>query len=1033
MARIPETELQRLKEGVSVQRLVEASGVELKKAGKDWLGRCPFHEDADASLVVSPGKNLWHCFGCQIGGGPIDWVIKHRGVSFRHAVELLKADASLAEAGQAAPIKRATVRALPAPVALDADDHALLEQTVGYYHRRLKESPEALAYLAARGLDHPGVVDAFELGVADRTLGLRLPEKNRKDGAAIRERLQRIGILRESGHEHFNGSLVIPVRDAAGQVAEVYGRKLRDDLRPGTPKHLYLPGPHAGVFNLAGVVEVGRREPGQREVIVCEALIDAMTFWCAGFTNVTSAYGVEGFGGQILAALKANGIERVLIAYDRDDAGERGAEKLAAELIGEGLEVMRVVFPQGMDANEYARKMTPADQALGLVLRQAQWLGGAQPATQAATAAAEEKTITPPAVEPAPIAEHTQAPPSLAAVPAPQAAAVAMPLDLPEELQLDTGSITWRVRGWKKNASAEVMKVNLTARRKPEPGAAADSTLGAYFVDTLDLYAARSRAAFQRAASIELGMSEDALKRELGAVLLKLEALQDALITQARGAQAGAAGPKAPVLSADEEGQALELLRAPDLVERVVADLHSLGVVGEDLNLLAAYLAAISRKLDAPLAVLIQSSSAAGKSSLMDAVLQLIPEEERIRYSAMTGQSLFYLGETNLQHKILAIAEEEGVRQAAYALKLLQSDGELTIASTAKDEATGNLMTKQYTVKGPVMLMLTTTAIDVDEELLNRCLVLSVNESREQTAAIHARQRQRQTLQGLLESADRELIQAVHHNAQRLLSAIAVVNPYADRLTFLADKTRTRRDHMKYLTLIRAIALLHQHQREVKTIERRGQALAYIEVTPGDIELANRIAHEVLGRTLDELPPQTRRLLNLVRAMVAERAERERVKPADVRFTRKDIRDATQWSDSQLKLHCARLADMEYLLIHAGNRGHSLRYELLWDGGDDAEHRRHLCGLLDPGQLGGDGERDDHGTRLRPAQVWVDGAQVEAKSTPSLGQVGPKFGVAKQPQTRVTAGVAGDVPINGAKPHIKAPAASSSAAVVVAR
>jgi hypothetical protein len=209
------------------------------------------------------------------------------------------------------------------------------------------------------------------------------------------------------------------------------------------------------------------------------------------------------------------------------------------------------------------------------------------------------------------------------------------------------------------------MKVNVQARRLNdpgrEPGAAPDSSFSAYFVDTLDLYAARSRAAFQRAASIELGMSEDALKRELGAVLLKLEALQDALITQARERQAGAAGPRAPVLSADEEAQALELLRAPDLVERVVADLHSLGVVGEDLNLLAAYLAAVSRKLDAPLAVLIQSSSAAGKSSLMDAVLQLVPEEERIRYSAMTGQSLFYLGETNLQHKILAIAEEEGV------------------------------------------------------------------------------------------------------------------------------------------------------------------------------------------------------------------------------------------------------------------------------------------------------------------------------------------------------------------------------------
>ncbi|MEA9997460.1 hypothetical protein QN382_23680, partial [Pseudomonas sp. 10B1] len=116
-------------------------------------------------------------------------------------------------------------------------------------------------------------------------------------------------------------------------------------------------------------------------------------------------------------------------------------------------------------------------------------------------------------------------------------------------------------------------------------------------------------------------------------------------------------------------------------------------------------------------------------------------------------------------------------------------------------------ITKQYTVKGPVMLMLTTTAIDVDEELLNRCLVLTINESREQTEAIHAAQRKKQTLDGLLADAEKQAITRLHQNAQRLIKTVAVVNPFADQLTFLSDKTRTRRDHMKYLTLIRCIAL----------------------------------------------------------------------------------------------------------------------------------------------------------------------------------------------------------------------------------
>jgi hypothetical protein len=267
--RIPESELERLKAEVSLVRLVEASGIVLTRQGKDVAGRCPFHEDATASLIVTEAKNLFHCFGCGAAGGPIDWVMKRQGVSFRHATELLREGLPLAAGsmvGSAAPVKQSTVRHLAAPVATDADDRAVLGQVIAYYHATLKQSPDALAYLAARGLTHPALIDTFQLGYANRTLGLRLPEKNRQAGAEVRGRLQRLGVYRASGHEHFNGSLVVPVVDRSGSVVEVYGRKVLDNLRAGTPKHLYLPGPHAGVWNEAGLA-------ASREVILCEALV----------------------------------------------------------------------------------------------------------------------------------------------------------------------------------------------------------------------------------------------------------------------------------------------------------------------------------------------------------------------------------------------------------------------------------------------------------------------------------------------------------------------------------------------------------------------------------------------------------------------------------------------------------------------------------------------------------------------------------------------------------------------------------------
>ena len=113
-------------------------------------------------------------------------------------------------------------------------------------------------------------------------------------------------------------------------------------------------------------------------------------------------------------------------------------------------------------------------------------------------------------------------------------------------------------------------------------------------------------------------------------------------------------------LSADEKAAAMELLRDPKLLDRVLSDFERCGVVGEETNKLVSYLAAVSRLLEKPLAIVVQSSSSAGKSSLMEAVLDFMPEEQREEYSAMTGQALFYMGEKDLKHKILAIVGRRG-------------------------------------------------------------------------------------------------------------------------------------------------------------------------------------------------------------------------------------------------------------------------------------------------------------------------------------------------------------------------------------
>jgi DNA primase len=314
---------------------------------------------------------------------------------------------------------------------------------------------------------------------------------------------------------------------------------------------------------------------------------------------------------------------------------------------------------------------------------------------------------------------------------------------------------------------------------------------------------------------------------------------------------------------------------------------------------------------------------------------------------------LFYMGESDLAHKVLAVSEEEGAERASYALKLLQSEGELSIASTGKDGTTGRLVTHTYRVRGPVAIFLTTTAVDVDEELLNRCVVLSVDEEREQTRAIHRRQRERETLDGLVAERRRQAVLKVHQDAQRLLEPVAVVNPFAPRLAFSDARTRTRRDHVKYLTLIRAIALLHQHQRPKRSATVDGLAVSYIEATREDILLANRLCHRVLGRSLDELSPGARRLLEALEQLVAATAGERAVSRERVRFTRRELRERLGLGDTQLKVHLARLVVLELVHAHRGAHG-AYVYELAWDSNDTVTGGVLLPGLIDPDQPAGE-------------------------------------------------------------------------------
>lgn len=950
MARLPDEMLERIKREISVQRLVEARGIQLKRVGKNLVGLCPFHKEQKPSLTITPSTNKWRCFGCGKGGTVFDWVMHTEGISFSHALQLLRRDLVPLTPSAGPPVKISTVPKLPPLISQTNDDKKLLEIVVTYYHKTLKESPEAQQYLLKRGLKSAEMVEHFRLGFANRTLGYHMPRANRLAGADQRGRLKELGVLRENGREHLRGSLVIPILNLDGDVVQMYGRKIAASgkLREDTAEHLYLPGPLRGVWNEQALI-------ASKEIILCEALIDALTFWCAGYRNVTTIYGVNNFTDEIKAAFQKHGTKRIYLAYDRDQPGERAAQAHSEELMQVGIECFRVQFPRGQDANEFALKNQPAAKFLGMYLTSAAWLGkGKRPTVKVPkplvieapheieekqtsqeessepvkpnpadeTTAAKEKIsepiqeqkVFPLAADPEPVRqeEPPQRPMPLAAPAAPE-----VEID-GAEIVVSIGPRTYRVLNLEKCTTRGKMQVNVKVSGQNVRGEYC------YHGDTLDMESFLRRAAFIKQAAHELATKEETIHREVGQLWTVLTDLQREMLRKTLAPAEEKSG-----MTAEEEAAAMELLRDPRLLDRVLEDFDKCGAVGEETNKRIAYLAAVSRLSEKPLAIVVQSASSAGKSSLMEAVLDFVPEEQRENYTAMTGQALFYMGQKNLKHKILAISEQRGADAASYPLKLLQSEGVLKIASTGKDPVSGKLVTHDYEVEGPVMLFLTTTAQDVDEELLNRAITLTVNEDREQTRAIHRRQREARTIEGHLLRRKRAKLVRLHRNAQRLLRPITVVNNH-DVGEFPDYMTRARRDHNKLLTLIEAIALVHQHQREIKTIACESDTLEYIEATEQDVKLAQSLADQVgLIPSLDELRPQARKLLALITEMVKTECERSEIEIDKYRFTRRTVREYTKWGDTQLRQHLRRLEEMEYLIVRrGGNQGQLVVYQL---------------------------------------------------------------------------------------------------------
>jgi len=860
-------DLHALKQSIDLLALVRSRGHEPRRHGTaKWKINCPFHEDKDASLVITPAKSLWQCFGCGKAGSAIDFVSLHDHLTTGQAIRELAG-------GSSGLIKTAAEIERPPEVKpRTPQQQAILNKVAEFYHKTFQQCPEGREYLKARGLTEPALLETFRIGYANETIKDALPP----DGDLI-EDLKAVGILNAEGREHFRDCVVFPIYDPAGtgNVLGMYGRKTHPDSKV---RHLYLPGQHQGVFN-----HVCARS--SKIILLTEGILDACTLWQAGYKNTTALYGTNGLTEDHLKLFEVNQVETVFLVMDGDPAGQAAAAKLSDKLKGGGLEVFAVQLPDGVDPNDYFQKHT-ADEFEKLL--------------QDARGKTNEAVINPD-LEPATITVNA-----------------------------DGFSLTLKRRSY----AVQLVETKPTRIRATVKALTADRNR--FHIDTVDLFSARSRKTFIADVVALYHEEERTITGDMNRIVIEAEK------SATKPDQTGET--KVIRLTEEDRKEGEKFGKRKDLLSAIFQDIEKYGYIGERANSLAAYLCMTSRKMDDPLALLIVSGSGAGKSALQDTALALCPEEDLVKVTSLTERALFYKDELSLKHKVLAMEELAGAEDAAYAIRNLISSKVLIIESTIKDPLTGRLTTMENRVYGPTSVFQTTTRPDVDPETRSRFLVTTIDESREQTKRILEAQRKSRTLEGFQRKLQRQDILRKHHAFQRLLKPLPVFNPFSELLTFTDERLLTRRDQPKYLALMETIAFLRQMQKSVKQATEDGRAYDYIEVSLSDIALANELALEILGRSLDELSGPSRRLLLLIDELVCKLTKERKTEQVESFFTRRELREFTRWSDYQIHHYLNQLVALEYLVPVSGRNGSQYQYRLVWDG-QGREGERFVLGL----------------------------------------------------------------------------------------
>jgi DNA primase len=652
--------------------------------------------------------------------------------------------------------------------------------------------------------------------------------------------------------------IIFPLKNLQNEIVSLYGRSIDNNDKA---KHYYT-------ANRKGLYHNATAETFT--LIITESIIDSATIQVHTNFETVALFGTNGFNQEHETLLKSlPNLQEIIFFLDGDEAGRKAITNYQLRIteLLPNVKISNVNTPDDEDINSLTISHE-AEILNHLIENRIILFSSLDTSTSSVSKPSEEKNTN------------------------------ASKLDCKNEdyLAFEFENLLMSIIGGVSLFPLDKLKITLGITRTDSK-----NKLHRLRQSNLDLYSEEQLQRFIRTASEKLEIGTKQLNLAIAELTEELEDHRNHKIEKQKPPV-----EKKKVLSSFRKEELKKILQRKDLYPYINQLIGNTGIIGEAKNRLVMWTVFTSRLMENPLHIICLGASGTGKTYLQERVAELFPKEEKISFTASTEQAFYYVGRTELKHKIVLVEDMDGASSVLYVLRELQSKSYVSKLVPIKDSK-GNMQTKMLEVEGPIVLSGTTTKEKLYEDNANRCLLIYLDNSTEQQAGIM--ERQRNVSAGQINRASEQNTIELLQDLQMMFRKINVVNPFATKLHIPETVFKPLRTNAHYLQFIEAITFVHQHQRPIK---KDNQGTEFIETTLEDIELANELLKEILLAKSDELTKACRDFLEVLKEHLSTHKRAS--------FFRSDVREWTRINPHNINHYLKTLNFFGYIRSIGGNK-----------------------------------------------------------------------------------------------------------------